>query len=232
MGLDMYAFTTSADIPAVDFKDPKDSADLYYWREHPYLYGWMEQLYRRKGGRKVFNCASVRLDVPDLNDLETIVRRGELPHTWSTPDSSRIRPILKISFGQPRGTAFSSSSSRGEPTMPQTPPISPSKPDDLVQGTLEMLILKTLALEPNHGYGVALRIEQISGGVFRVNPGSLLPALSRMERAGHVHSEWRATENNRRAKYYQLTPQGHRALTHETAQWQRQQGAITRILEA
>ena len=108
----------------------------------------------------------------------------------------------------------------------------PLKPDDLVQGTLEMLILKTLALEPNHGYGVALRIEQISNGVFRVNPGSLLPALSRMERAGHVHSEWRATENNRRAKYYQLTPNGQKALNHETAQWQRQQAAITRILEA
>ena len=114
-------------------------------------------------------------------------------------------------------------------------PQSPSRAaesSDLVQGTLEMLILKTLALESTHGYGVALRIEQISNGVFRVNPGSLLPALSRMERAGHVHSEWRATENNRRAKYYALTPQGHRALTHETAQWQRQQAAITRILEA
>ena len=71
-----------------------------------------------------------------------------------------------------------------------------------------MLILKTLALEPMHGYGVALRIEQISHGVFRVNPGSLLPALSRMERAGSVKSEWHATENNRRAKYYQLTAKG------------------------
>ena len=83
-----------------------------------------------------------------------------------------------------------------------------SNPSELVQGTLEMLILKTLALEPMHGYGVALRIEQISKGVFRVNPGSLLPALSRMERAGHVKSEWRATENNRRAKYYALTSKG------------------------
>ena len=68
-----------------------------------------------------------------------------------------------------------------------------------------MLALKTLALEPTHGYGIALRIEQISGGVFRVNPGSLLPALSRMERAGSIKAEWRATENNRRAKYYLLT---------------------------
>jgi PadR family transcriptional regulator, regulatory protein PadR len=103
---------------------------------------------------------------------------------------------------------------------------------DLIQGTLEMLILKTLALEPMHGYGVALRIEQISGGVFRVNPGSLLPALSRMERAGHVKAEWRATENNRRAKYYLLTTKGQRALVSETEQWSRQSAAIARILEA
>jgi len=103
---------------------------------------------------------------------------------------------------------------------------------DLVQGTLEMLILKTLALESMHGYGVALRIEQVSDGVFRVNPGSLLPALSRMERAGRVRSEWRATENNRRAKYYLLTEDGREALTQETAQWQRQIAAIARILEA
>jgi transcriptional regulator len=107
-----------------------------------------------------------------------------------------------------------------------------SQSSDLVQGTLEMLILKTLALEPMHGYGVALRIEQISNGVFRVNPGSLLPALSRMERAGHVKSEWRATENNRRAKYYVLTAKGRKALATETEQWQRQIGAIARILEA
>src|SRR3974390_826409 len=93
---------------------------------------------------------------------------------------------------------------------------------ELVQGKLEMLILKTLALEPMHGYGVALRIEQISGGVFRVNAGSLLPALSRMERAGHVKSEWRATENNRRAKYYLLTAKGQKALRSEKEQWQRQ----------
>jgi transcriptional regulator len=124
--------------------------------------------------------------------------------------------------------------------MREEPPHSPSSGQnaseagnsDLVQGTLEMLILKTLALEPMHGYGVALRIEQISQGVFRVNPGSLLPALSRMERAGRVKSEWRATENNRRAKYYKLTPLGKKALSSETEAWQRQLAAITRILEA
>jgi PadR family transcriptional regulator, regulatory protein PadR len=114
----------------------------------------------------------------------------------------------------------------------QLNPESQAGSSDLVQGTLEMLILKTLALEPMHGYGVALRIEQISSGVFRVNAGSLLPALSRMERAGHVKTEWRATESNRRAKYYLLTAKGRRALVSETQQWQRQIAAIARILEA
>lgn len=103
---------------------------------------------------------------------------------------------------------------------------------DVVQGTLEMLILKTLALEPMHGYGMAARIEQVSQGVFRVNPGSLLPALARMERAGHVKSEWRASETNRRAKYYALTVLGRKALSEETATWNRQVSAIARILEA
>ena len=107
----------------------------------------------------------------------------------------------------------------------------PDKPSELVQGTLEMLILKTLALEPMHGYGIALRIEQISNGVFRVNPGSLFPALSRMERAGRVEAEWRATENNRRAKYYILTNSGRKALKDETLVWGRQIAAISRILE-
>jgi PadR family transcriptional regulator PadR len=105
-------------------------------------------------------------------------------------------------------------------------------PSDLVQGTLEMLVLKTLGLEPMHGYGVTLRIEQISRGAFRVNPGSLLPALSRMERSGRIRSEWRATENNRRAKYYSLTAKGRNALAAATRQWEHQTAAIARILEA
>ena len=104
-------------------------------------------------------------------------------------------------------------------------------PGDLVQGTLEMLILKTLALEPMHGYGVALRIEQMSSGVFRVNPGSLLPALSRMERAGRIRSEWRATENNRRAKYYELTSAGRKQLEREASVWRALASAIGRILD-
>ena len=107
-----------------------------------------------------------------------------------------------------------------------------TSPGDLVQGTLEMLVLKTLALEPMHGYGVALRIEQISRGVFRINPGSLLPALSRMERAGSILSEWRSTENNRRAKYYTLTAKGRKTLSAETERWANQTAAIARILEA
>ncbi len=108
----------------------------------------------------------------------------------------------------------------------------PEKPGDLVSGTLEMLILKTLALEPMHGYGIALRIEQVSHGVFRINPGSLLPALSRMERAGRIKGEWRTTENNRRGRYYALTEKGRKALREEREQWGRQTAAINRILEA
>ncbi|ADV83317.1 PadR family transcriptional regulator [Terriglobus saanensis] len=108
----------------------------------------------------------------------------------------------------------------------------PEQQSELVQGTLEMLVLKTLALQPMHGYGIALRIEQISDGVFRVNPGSLFPALSRMERAGRIKADWRATENNRKAKYYLLTDRGRKALKSETASWERQLGAINKILEA
>jgi PadR family transcriptional regulator PadR len=108
----------------------------------------------------------------------------------------------------------------------------PDKSTDLVQGTLDMLILKTLALEPMHGYGVAVRIEQISKGVFRVNAGSLFVAFQRLKRAGWIRSEWKATENNRRAKYYVLTEQGRKKLSSETQEWERQVAAIARILEA
>lgn len=106
------------------------------------------------------------------------------------------------------------------------------KQSELVQGTLDMLILKTLALEPMHGYGIAIRIEQISKGVFQVNPGSLFPGFRRLERAGWLRCEWRATENNRRAKYYVLTEAGRRQLKTETREWTRQIAAIARILEA
>ena len=108
----------------------------------------------------------------------------------------------------------------------------PNENGDLVQGTLEMLVLKTLAQEPMHGYGIALRIEQISGGVFRVNPGSLLPALSRMDRAGRIKGRVAGDGENRRAKFYTLTERGRKALKEERQQWDRQTAAINRILEA
>lgn len=108
----------------------------------------------------------------------------------------------------------------------------PDNSSELVQGTLDMLILKTLALEARHGYGIALRIEQISRGVFRVNAGSLFPALRRLERTGSIRAEWKPSENNRRAKYYSLTAAGRRQLEAETAVWGKQLAAITRILEA
>jgi|ERR1043166_8057592 PadR family transcriptional regulator, regulatory protein PadR len=103
---------------------------------------------------------------------------------------------------------------------------------DVIQGTLDMLILKTLSLEPMHGFGIARRVEQISRGVFRVNPGSLLVALQRLERAGWLDAEWRQTENARRAKFYTLTRAGRKQLEHETAEWTRRATAIARLLKA
>ena len=100
----------------------------------------------------------------------------------------------------------------------------------LVQGTLDMLVLRVLALEPMHGYGVTQRIEQISRGTFEVQPGSLFPAFRRLEREGLVKSEWRSTENNRLAKYYRITEPGRQQLDAETREWQRQALAIARIL--
>jgi PadR family transcriptional regulator PadR len=101
---------------------------------------------------------------------------------------------------------------------------------DVIQGTLDMLILKTLSLEPLHGFGIARRVEQISRGVFKVNPGSLLTALQRLERAGWLDSEWRQTENSRRAKFYALTRAGKKQLEIETADWTRRASAIARLL--
>ncbi len=109
---------------------------------------------------------------------------------------------------------------------------SAEKPSGLVQGTLDMLILKTLALEPMHGYGIGVRLQQISQGVFQINAGSLFPAFRRLERDGLIKGEWRATENNRRAKYYSLTPPGRATLKRETRDWEVQTTAIARILGA
>ena len=94
------------------------------------------------------------------------------------------------------------------------------KPGGLVQGRLHMLILKTLTLEPLHGYGIGVRLEQISGGGFVVNGGSLFPALRRLERNGLIRGEWRVTENNRRGKYYHLTRLGRAHFKSETRQWE------------
>ena len=102
---------------------------------------------------------------------------------------------------------------------------------DVIQGTLDMLILKTLSLEPMHGFGVTRRIEQISRGVFKVNPGSLLTAFQRLERAGWLDSEWRQTDNSRRAKYYSLTQAGRKQLELETADWNRRASAVARLLK-
>jgi PadR family transcriptional regulator, regulatory protein PadR len=109
---------------------------------------------------------------------------------------------------------------------------SEQKTNSLVQGTLHILILKTLALEPMHGYGIGVRLEQISNGVFQVNAGSLFPALRRLERDGLIGGEWRATENNRRAKYYTLTAQGRATLKRENRGWEKQSAAIARIMSA
>lgn len=101
---------------------------------------------------------------------------------------------------------------------------------DVIQGTLDLLILKTLSLEPMHGFGIAKRVEQVSRGVFKVNPGSLLTALQRLERAGWLNSEWRTTDHSRRAKFYALTRAGSKQLEIETADWTRRASAIARLL--
>ena len=103
---------------------------------------------------------------------------------------------------------------------------------DLLQGTLDLLILKALAIEELHGLGVSRRIRQITEGTFDVGPGSLFPALHRLEEAGWLTSSWGPSEHNRRAKYYRLTKAGHRQLGEEAAQWSRIAVAIARALEA
>ena len=103
---------------------------------------------------------------------------------------------------------------------------------DVIQGTLDMLILKALSLEPMHGFGIARRIEQVSRGVFKVNPGSLLVAFQRLERGGLIVAQWRQSDNARRAKYYALTRAGRKQLEIETASWSRRAAAVARLLKA
>ena len=102
----------------------------------------------------------------------------------------------------------------------------------VVQGTLDMLILRTLTLEPMHGYGIGTRLTQISDGVLQVNGGSLFPALARLERNGLIKGEWRSTENSRRAKYYSVTAQGRAKLKQETRNWETHSNAISLVLRA
>jgi PadR family transcriptional regulator PadR len=106
------------------------------------------------------------------------------------------------------------------------------KRSDLLQGTLDLLVLKILSLEPMHGWGISERIQAWSEEVFLVNQGSLYPALQRMKRKGWIRSEWRVTRNNRRARYYELTPEGEARLAEEHESWRRSTAAVERILEA
>jgi PadR family transcriptional regulator PadR len=105
-----------------------------------------------------------------------------------------------------------------------------SKPVDLVQGTLSLLVLKIVALEPMHGWAIGLRLRQVSADVLQVSDGSLYPALHKLEQQGWIRSEWKATENNRRAKFYSLTRAGRRYLETEAASWERLSGAITAVV--
>jgi PadR family transcriptional regulator PadR len=106
-----------------------------------------------------------------------------------------------------------------------------SKPSDLVQGTLDLLLLKILALEPLHGWAVSQRLTQISGDVLQVSDGSLYPALHKLEQEGWIKSEWKPSENNRRAKFYSLTRLGRRQLEKEAANWTRLSSAISHVLQ-
>jgi PadR family transcriptional regulator PadR len=106
-----------------------------------------------------------------------------------------------------------------------------AKSTDLLQGTLDLLILKTLALEPMHGWGIVLRIQQITGDVLQVQPGSLYPALHRLEHQGWIGAKWAGTDAGRRAKFYSLTRAGRRQLEKETEQWRRLSGAVSTLLD-
>jgi transcriptional regulator len=106
-----------------------------------------------------------------------------------------------------------------------------SRPSDLVQGTLDLLILKILALEPLHGWAVSQRLKQVSGAVLQVSDGSLYPALHKLEQQGWITAEWKASDNNRRAKFYSLTRMGRKQLTRESESWQRLSGAISLVVQ-
>ena len=122
------------------------------------------------------------------------------------------------------------SGTSASPRMPAKSAAAPAVPNDVLRGTLDLLILKALSLEPMHGWAITQRLEQLSRDALRVGQGSLYPALQRLEEKGWVDSEWQATEQNRRAKYYELTAAGRRALGAETESWQRYVAMVDVIL--
>jgi PadR family transcriptional regulator, regulatory protein PadR len=133
------------------------------------------------------------------------------------------------------GRSFLLTSGRSQPPSPDNREEDVAKPtssEQVLQGTLDMLILKTLSLAPMHGWGLTHRIEQLSQDVLQPGQGSLYPALIRLEQRGWIDTEWRVTENSRRAKYYRLTAAGRRALAQEVASWQRFAGAVSLVLAA
>src|SRR5205085_10187631 len=138
--------------------------------------------------------------------------------------------VLPLDFRQePSHSSVGNQQKSPEDAMsPASPPPSPSS--DVLRGTLDLLVLKTLTLEPMHGWGISQRIEQFSRGLLDVNQGSLYPALQRLQQRGWIVSEWRITENNRRAKYYRLTATGRRAVGTETDSWRRYVDAVELIL--
>lgn len=136
--------------------------------------------------------------------------------------------MLAVVFSRPHARLHE----RGRRVAHEGTHVAPPPSTDVIQGTLDLLVLKALSLEPMHGFGIARRIEQTSQGVFKVNPGSLLTAFQRLERAGYVDAEWRQSESGRRAKYYRLTRAGRRQFEVENADWQRRVAAISRLLKA
>lgn len=106
-----------------------------------------------------------------------------------------------------------------------------SRPSDLVQGTLDLLIMKILALQPQHGFAISVRLRQVSGDVLQVSDGSLYPALHKLEQEGWIKAQWKLSENNRRVKFYELTRLGRRQLEQETAHWQRLSAAISQVVK-
>jgi PadR family transcriptional regulator, regulatory protein PadR len=141
----------------------------------------------------------------------------------------RALRVIPLDFRQER-MHFSCRNSRGDSPERGRSTLAEPTASDVLRGTLDLLILKTLSLTPMHGWGISQRIQQLSRGVLDVNQGSLYPALQRLEHKGWIASEWKVTENNRRAKYYRLTRTGMRALREEVESWRRYAGAVEWIL--